>query len=65
MPDIQGLLAPLCLLREGDPSLTGELEGWIEDAERDGAANPCHVGILAIMAMTAIAKGSDPEAAPS
>ena len=60
MPDIQGLLAPLCLLREGDPSLMGELEGWIEDAERDAAINPSHVGTLAIMAMIRHHQGQRP-----
>ena len=63
LPDIQGLLAPLCVLRESDPSLMGELEGWIEDAERDASLNPSYVGTLAIMAMIAITKGSDLEAA--
>ena len=62
MPDIQGLLASLCLLREGDPALLKELAGWLEDAERDSNFNPSYVGILAITAMSAIAKGNDREA---
>src|SRR4051812_2846202 len=63
LSDIEGLLALLCLLRENDPNLTGELEGWIDDAQREGPANPGFVGILAIMAITAITRGNDREAA--
>ena len=46
MPDIQGLLASLCLLREGDANLLKELAGWLEDAERNSTYNPSYVGIL-------------------
>ena len=43
MPDIQGLLAPLCLLREGDPSLMGELGGLDRGrrARRRDQPQPC------------------------
>ncbi|GEO36027.1 hypothetical protein SAE02_01750 [Skermanella aerolata] len=62
LPDIQGLLASLCLLREGDPSLMRELGSWLNDADRDSGFNPNYIGFWAIRVLSAIARGNDREA---
>ncbi|WP_158045131.1 DEAD/DEAH box helicase [Skermanella pratensis] len=59
LPDIEGLLAMLCILREGDPALIPELQGWVEDTRRESWPGPNQGGVDAAWAMALIAQGKD------
>ncbi|UEM23376.1 DEAD/DEAH box helicase [Skermanella mucosa] len=59
LPDIEGLLAMLCILREGDSALIPELMGWVEDAGRDTFGSSNLGGVDAAWAMALIVQGKD------
>ena len=59
LPDTEGLLAMLCILREGNPALIPELLGWVEDAGRDTWPGSTQGGVAAAWAMALIVQGKD------